>query len=86
MIRKTLTLLWLLFPVGVLAYHFNYGAPHVQRERAAAHLQRIERVALLGGRLGVSNGHWLRENGVLRAGLLLRRRLVGRIVGCLDAG
>jgi hypothetical protein len=44
MIRRALTLLWLLFPVGVLAFHFNYGDPYVQRERAAAHLQRIHRL------------------------------------------
>lgn len=44
MIRRALTLLWLLFPVGVLAFHFNYGDTHVQREQAAAHLRRIERL------------------------------------------
>ena len=42
MIRRALTLLWLLLPVGVLAFHFNYGDTYVQRERAAAHLRRIE--------------------------------------------
>jgi hypothetical protein len=42
MIRKALTLLWLLFPVGVLAFHFNYGASYVRREQAAEHLRRIE--------------------------------------------
>jgi len=44
MIRRALTLLWLLFPVGVLAFHFNYGDTYVQRERAAAHLRQIERL------------------------------------------
>ena len=44
MIRKAFTLLWLLFPVGVLAFHFNYGDTYVQRERAAAHLRQIQRL------------------------------------------
>lgn len=42
MIRRTLTLLWLLLPIGVLAYHFSYGPDHVRREQAAGHLKRIE--------------------------------------------
>ncbi len=44
MIRKALTLLWLLFPVGVLAFHFNYGDAYLQRERVASHLRRIQRM------------------------------------------
>jgi hypothetical protein len=39
--RKALTLLWLLFPVGVLAFHFNYGQTYVKREQAADHLKQI---------------------------------------------
>ncbi len=34
MIRKTLILLWMLFPVGVAAYHFNFGAKQEARQRA----------------------------------------------------
>jgi hypothetical protein len=39
--RKFLTLLWLLFPVGVLYYHFNEGQKQVAREKAHAHVVRI---------------------------------------------
>ena len=39
--RKCLTLLWLLFPVGVLFYHFNEGQQDVAREQARAHLSTI---------------------------------------------
>jgi hypothetical protein len=42
MIRKTLILLWMLFPVGVAAYHFNYGAKQVVRTRAYAKLREIQ--------------------------------------------
>jgi len=35
-IRKTLILLWMLFPVGVAAYHFNEAPKQVMRERAHA--------------------------------------------------
>ena len=41
MIRKTLILLWMLFPVGVAAYHFNEGPKQVLRERAHARLLKI---------------------------------------------
>lgn len=41
MIRKTLILLWMLFPVGVAAYHFNEGPKQVMRERAHARLLEI---------------------------------------------
>lgn len=41
MIRRTLILLWMLFPVGVAAYHFNEGPKQVMRERAHARLLEI---------------------------------------------
>ncbi len=41
MIRKTLILLWMLFPVGVGAYHFNEGPKQMAREQAHARLQEI---------------------------------------------
>jgi hypothetical protein len=41
MIRKALVLLWLLFPVGVLAFHFNYGQSYMLREAASNDLKRI---------------------------------------------
>jgi hypothetical protein len=41
MIRRAFTLLWLLFPVGVLAFHFNYGADYIAHERATDHLKQI---------------------------------------------
>jgi hypothetical protein len=47
MIRRALTLLWLLTPVGVLALHFNYGDTYVHREQAAAHLRQIQRMEAL---------------------------------------
>ena len=47
MIRKAFTLLWLLFPVGVLTFHFNYGDAYVQRERASDHLRQIRRLEAL---------------------------------------
>lgn len=40
MIKKTLILLWMLFPVGVAAYHFNVGPKQVMREQA--HLRLVE--------------------------------------------
>jgi len=40
--RKFFTLLWLLFPVAVLTYHFNEGPKQMARERARAHVERIE--------------------------------------------
>jgi hypothetical protein len=44
MIRKTLILLWMLFPVGVAAYHFNEGPRQMARERAHARLREIEQL------------------------------------------
>ena len=41
MIRKTFILLWMLFPVAVAAYHFNYGTKQVMRERAFVRLREI---------------------------------------------
>jgi hypothetical protein len=43
-IRKALILLWMLFPVGVAAYHFNDGQKQVMRERAYVRLQEIRRL------------------------------------------
>lgn len=42
MIRKTMILLWMLFPVGAAAYHFNYGPKHEARERAYRRLCEIQ--------------------------------------------
>jgi hypothetical protein len=39
--RKFFTLLWLLFPVGVVYYHFNEGQAQLAREQARDHLTRI---------------------------------------------
>ena len=39
--RKFFTLLWLLFPVAVLYYHFNQGQTQMAREKARDHLVRI---------------------------------------------
>lgn len=39
--RKFLTLLWLLFPVGVLYYHYNAGEAQLAREKARDHLGQI---------------------------------------------
>ena len=39
--RKFLTLLWLLFPVAVLYYHFNQGQTQMARERARIHVASI---------------------------------------------
>ena len=44
MIRKALILLWMLFPVGVAAYHFNHGQKQVMRERAYLRLLEIRRL------------------------------------------
>ncbi len=41
MIRRAFTLLWLLFPVAAIAFHFNYGKEHVLRETASDDLKRI---------------------------------------------
>jgi hypothetical protein len=42
MIRKTLILLWMLFPVGVAAYHFNYGPKQEARLRAYRLLREVQ--------------------------------------------
>jgi hypothetical protein len=39
--RKIFTLLWLLFPVAVLYYHFNQGQAQMARERARHHVEAI---------------------------------------------
>lgn len=39
--RKFFTLLWLLFPVGVIYYHYNAGQAQMAREKAREHLVRI---------------------------------------------
>ena len=39
--RKVFTLLWLLFPVAVLYYHFNQGQVQVAREKAHDHVAKI---------------------------------------------
>src|SRR6185436_6168019 len=39
--RKFFTLLWLLFPVAVLYYHFNEGQDQMAREKARIHMAGI---------------------------------------------
>lgn len=39
--RKFFTLLWLLFPVAVLYYHFNQGQVQMAREKARIHIASI---------------------------------------------
>jgi hypothetical protein len=39
--RKFFTLLWLLFPVAVLYYHFNEGQNQILREKARVHVANI---------------------------------------------
>src|SRR4051812_1244547 len=39
--RKFFTLLWLLFPVAVLYYHFNEGQNQLLREKARIHVAKI---------------------------------------------
>lgn len=39
--RKFFTLLWLLFPVAVLYYHFNEGQNQILREKARIHIAKI---------------------------------------------
>ena len=39
--RKFFTLLWLLFPVGVVYYHFNEGQNQLLREQARIHVAQI---------------------------------------------
>ena len=45
MTRKTLILLWMLFPVGVAAYHFNEGPRQMACERAHVQLREIRQLA-----------------------------------------
>jgi len=40
-VRKFFTLLWLLFPVAVLYYHFNQGQNQIAREKAHVHAVKI---------------------------------------------
>jgi len=44
MIRKALILLWMLFPVMVLTYHFNWGPRQMARERAYVTLRKIHQL------------------------------------------
>ncbi len=44
MIRKALILFWMLFPVGVAAYHFNVGPKQMMRERAHLRLLKIRQL------------------------------------------
>jgi hypothetical protein len=44
MIRKSLILLWMLFPVAVAAYHFNLGPKQIAREDAFTQLIAIRRL------------------------------------------
>jgi hypothetical protein len=39
--RKFFTLLWLLFPVAVLTYHFNEGPRQMKRAEARTHVEQI---------------------------------------------
>ena len=39
--RKFFTLLWLLFPVAVLYYHFNEGQNQLARQKARVHAEKI---------------------------------------------
>ena len=39
--RKFFTLLWLLFPVAVLYYHFNDGQNQIARDKARIHVAKI---------------------------------------------
>jgi hypothetical protein len=39
--RKFFTLLWLLFPVAVLTYHFNEGPRQIALEKARQHVEKI---------------------------------------------
>ena len=45
MIRKSLILLWMLFPVGVATYHFNEGPKQLARERAHDQLLEIRKLS-----------------------------------------
>jgi hypothetical protein len=39
--RKFFTLLWLLFPVAVVYYHYNDGQKQLAREKARIHVEKI---------------------------------------------
>ena len=39
--RKFFTLLWLLFPVAVMYYHFNDGQNQIARDKARVHVAKI---------------------------------------------
>ncbi len=43
--RKFFTLLWLLFPVAVLTYHFNEGPRQMALEKARHHVENIQAMA-----------------------------------------
>ncbi|MDB6171367.1 MAG: hypothetical protein JWL59_678 [Chthoniobacteraceae bacterium] len=45
--RKFFTLLWLLFPVAVLYYHFNEGQNQMAREKARVHAAKIQELERL---------------------------------------
>lgn len=42
--RKFCTLLWLLFPVAAVHYHFNDGQKQIAREQARLHVEKIRRL------------------------------------------
>jgi len=44
MTRKTLILLWMLLPIAVAAYHFNFGPKQIARERAYVQLQKVRQL------------------------------------------
>jgi hypothetical protein len=46
--RKFFTLLWLLFPVAVLYYHFNEGQNQIAREKARVHVAGIRALERAG--------------------------------------
>ena len=76
MIRKTLILLWMLFPVAVAAYHFNYGPKQVMRERAyrlLCEIRQLERAE--GARLAGDHRSIQRADGRTAA----RRRSAGAL-------
>lgn len=44
--RRWLVLVWLLIPVGLVAYHYDKGPRHIQQEKAHAFLRGIRRMEL----------------------------------------
>lgn len=42
--KRWLVLLWLLVPVGLVAYHYDQGPRHILQEKAYAFLQDIQRM------------------------------------------